>query len=66
LGCGTRGSGAGPCLAEAETLAEVVEAEGIGQRGAVAAGLGGVVGFNDLIADPTGDEEAEDAVLVGE
>ena len=60
------GRRAGPRFAEAETFAEIVEAEGIGERGAVAAGAGGVVGLDDLIADPAGDEEAEDAVLVGE
>ncbi len=59
-------AGAGPCFAEAEPLAEIVEAEGIGKRGTVAAGLGGVMRLDDLIADPTCDEEAEDAVLVGE
>ena len=63
---GVAAASGGPGSAEAETLAEVVEAEGIGQGGAVAAGLGGVVGLDDLIADPAGDEEAEDAVLVGE
>ena len=57
---------AGPCFAEAEAFAKIVEAERIGERRAIAAGLGSVVSFDDLIADPTGDEEAEDAVLVGE
>ena len=57
-GCG------GPCLAEAEPLAEIVEAEGIGQGRAGETGAGGVVGVDGLIDDPAGDEEAEDTVDV--
>ncbi len=55
-----------PGFAEAEALAEIVEAEGVGQGGAVATGAGGVVGLDDLVEDPAGDEEAEDAVFVGQ
>ncbi len=57
---------AGPCFAEAEALAEVVETEWVRERSAVAAGTSGVVRLDDLIEDPTGDEEAKDTVFVGE
>jgi hypothetical protein len=60
------GARAGPRSAEAEAFAEVVEAKGVGERCAVTAGFRGVVRLDDLVADPAGDEEAEDAVLVGE
>ena len=65
-GCGAAAVGVGPGFAEAEAFAEIIEAEGVGEGGAIAAGVGGVVGLDDLIADPAGDEEAEDAVFVGE
>ena len=64
-GGGSAGS-VGPRFAETETLAEVVQAEGIGKRGAVAACACSVMGFDDLVDDPSCDEEPEDAVFVGE
>ena len=38
----------------------------MGERRAVASGARSVVGLDDLVADPAGDEETEEAVLVGE
>jgi hypothetical protein len=56
----------GPRPAEAEALAEIIQAEWIRERGAVAASASGVVCLDDLIADPAGDEETEDAVFMGQ
>ena len=61
---GDVGNAAGPGFAEAEALADVVETEGVGERGAVAAGACGVVGLDDHVGFPAGNEDAEDAVDV--
>jgi hypothetical protein len=61
---GGRG-GTGPRFAETEAFAEIIKAKGVREGSTVAAGFSGMVGFNYLVADPAGDEEAEDAVLVG-
>jgi hypothetical protein len=53
----------GPGSAEAEAFAQIVQSKGIGQRGSVSPGLCGMVGFDDLVKDPAGDEQAEKAIL---
>jgi hypothetical protein len=53
-----------PGFAEAEPVAQIIESEGVRQRGSVTAGPGGLIGLEDLVKDPSGDEEAKDAVLI--
>ena len=60
------GGSARPRFAEAEAFAQIVQTKRVGKRGSVAAGAGGVVRFENLIDDPAGDEDAEDAIFVGQ
>ena len=55
-----------PGFSEAKTLAEIVQAKRIREGSAIATGFSSVVGLYHLVAHPAGDEESEDAVLVGE
>ena len=59
-------TGARPGSSEAETLAKIVQAKRIWERSAISTSFRSVVGLDHLIAHPAGDEESEDAVLVGE
>ena len=73
-GCGVRrlrrtacdGLEAAPGLAESHPLANVVEAEGVGQGKAVAACDRGVIGLEYHVEPPAHREETKDAVVIGE